>query len=216
VSDFTVWSHTWRKNWINCAVLTGSSAGLRTVFSSRLSHRELRSWLRQSHSFLSLPADTTMASSQGTSVSGNSFSRWASHDIFLFKYHFLLHILLFLFFFSDNIIWAKQNCWMLNLLVHHLTTRRFTSCKLLGPTERRDSTRVPAECLRRMIHIPAFYSRSLEFIPRSENRRFRCFCQSHYAHTGMPVIKTQIFPCLPCMPSILQCSLYILTFDPVL
>ena len=38
-----------------------------------------------------------------TSVSSNSFSRRASHDIFLFKYHFLLHILRFLFFFSDNI-----------------------------------------------------------------------------------------------------------------
>ena len=61
-------SHTWRKNWVNCAVLTGNSAGLRTVLSSRLSHRELRDSLRQSHSFLSLPADTTMASSQGTSL----------------------------------------------------------------------------------------------------------------------------------------------------
>ena len=39
---------------------------LRTVLSSRLSHEELRSSLRESHSFLSLPADTTMASSQGT------------------------------------------------------------------------------------------------------------------------------------------------------
>ena len=45
-----------------------------------------------------------MASSQGTSVSSNSFSRWASHDIYLFKYHFLLHILRCLFFFSDNIM----------------------------------------------------------------------------------------------------------------
>jgi hypothetical protein len=66
LSDFTVWSHTWRKNWVNCAVLTGNSAGLRTVLPSRLSHRELRSSLRESHSFLSLPADTTMASSLGT------------------------------------------------------------------------------------------------------------------------------------------------------
>ena len=32
MSDFTVWRHTWRKNWVNCAVLTGNSAGLRTVF----------------------------------------------------------------------------------------------------------------------------------------------------------------------------------------
>jgi hypothetical protein len=61
-----VWRHTWQKNWVNCAVLTGNSAGLRTVLSSSLSHTELRSSLRESHSFLSLPADTTMASSQGT------------------------------------------------------------------------------------------------------------------------------------------------------
>ena len=104
LSDFTLWRHTWRKNWVNCAVLTGNSAGLTTVVSSRLSHTELRSSLRESHSFLSLPADTTMASSQGTSVSSISFSRWASHDIFLFKYHFLFHILRFLSFFSDNIM----------------------------------------------------------------------------------------------------------------
>jgi len=58
--------------------------------SIRLSHTQLRSSLMKSHSFFSLPADTTMASSQGTSVSSNPFSRWTSHDIFLFKYHFLL------------------------------------------------------------------------------------------------------------------------------
>ena len=34
----------------------------------------------------------------------NSFSRWASHDIFLFKYQFLLYIPRFLFFFWDNIM----------------------------------------------------------------------------------------------------------------
>ena len=56
LSDFTVWRHTWLKNWVNCAVLTGNNVGLRTVFSSRLSHTELRSSLRESHSFLSLPA----------------------------------------------------------------------------------------------------------------------------------------------------------------
>ena len=33
----------------------------------------------------------------------SSFSRWASHDIFLFKYNLVLHILRFLFFFSDSI-----------------------------------------------------------------------------------------------------------------
>ena len=94
-----MWCHTWQKKWVNCAVLTVNCADLPTVISSRLSNTELRSSLRESHSFLSLPAETTMASSQGTSVSSNPFSRWASHDKFLFKYHFLLHILHFLFFF---------------------------------------------------------------------------------------------------------------------
>jgi hypothetical protein len=61
-----VWRNTWRKNWVNCTGLTGHSAGLRTVLSSQLSHRELRSLLREWHSFLSLRADTTMAPSQGT------------------------------------------------------------------------------------------------------------------------------------------------------
>ena len=117
------------ENWVNCAVLTVNSAGLRTVLSSRLSHTELRSSLRQSHSFLSLPADTTMASSQGTSVSSNSFSRWTSHDIFLFKYHFLLHILRFLFFFSDNImgdVASKQQTTALFLSTTVTHTRTHT------------------------------------------------------------------------------------------
>ena len=63
-----MWRHTWQRNWVNCAVLTGNSAGLRTVLSSPLSHRELRSSLRESHSFLSLPADTAMASSKCTNL----------------------------------------------------------------------------------------------------------------------------------------------------
>jgi hypothetical protein len=110
-------------------VLTGNSADLRTVLSSRLSHRELRSSLRESHSFLSLPANTTMASSQGTSVSSNSFSRWASHDIFLFNYHFLLHILRFLFSFSDNImadVASKQQTTALFLSTIVTRTSRHT------------------------------------------------------------------------------------------
>ena len=129
LSDFTVWRHTWRKNWVKCAVLTYSSSHLITVFSSRLSHTELCSSLRESHNFLNLPADTTMASSQDTSVSSNSFSRWTSHDIFLFKYHFLLHILRFLFFFSDNImadVASKQQTTALFLSTTVTRTRRHT------------------------------------------------------------------------------------------
>jgi len=122
---------------VNCAVLKGSSAGLRTVLSSRLSHRELRSSLTESHSFLSLPAHTTMASSQGTSISSNPFSRWTSHDIFLSKYHFLLHILRFLFIFSDNImadVASKQQTTALFLSTIVTRTRRHTELtqKLMG------------------------------------------------------------------------------------
>ena len=128
LNDFTVWRHTWRKHRENCTVLTGNSAGFRIVLFSRLSHRELRSSLRVFYSFLSLPADTTTPSSQGTSVSSNSFSRWASHDIFLFKYH-LLHILHFLFFFSDNImadVASKQQMTALFLSTIVTRTRRHT------------------------------------------------------------------------------------------
>jgi len=124
-----VWRHTWRKNWLNWAVLTGNSAALRTVPSIRLSHRGVRSSLRESHSFFSLPADTMMASSQGTSVCSNSFSKWASHDTFLLKYHFLLHILRFLFFFSDNIMAymaSKQQTTALFLSTIVTRTRRHT------------------------------------------------------------------------------------------
>ena len=117
------------ENWVNRAVSTGISTGLRTVISSRLSYTELRSSLRESHSFLSLPADTTIASSQGTWVSSSSFSRWASHDIFLFKYHFLLHILRFLYFFSVNImadVASKQQMTALLLSTIVTRTRRHT------------------------------------------------------------------------------------------
>jgi len=129
LSDFTVWRLTWRKNRVNCAVLTGNIAGLRTVFSSRLSRGELRSSLRESHRFLNLPADTTMVSSQVTSVSSNSFSWWASHDIFLFKCHLLLHILRFIFFLSDNIttdVASKEQTTALFLSITVTRTRRHT------------------------------------------------------------------------------------------
>ena len=124
-----MWRHTWRKNWVDCTALTGNSAGLRTVLFSRLSYREMLSSLRESHSFLSLPPAATMASSQGTSVSSNSFSRWTSHDIFLFKCHFLLHILRFLFFFSNNImadVASKQQTTALFLSTIVTRTRRHT------------------------------------------------------------------------------------------
>jgi len=135
LSDFTVWRHTWRKNWINCAVLTGNSAGLRTILSSCLSHRELRSSLRESHSFLSLPKTPRWHDLKAL----NSFSRWASHDVFLFKYHFLLHSLHFLFFFSDNImadVASKQQTTALFLST--IVTRTIRHTELTKKTDKPD------------------------------------------------------------------------------
>jgi len=106
-----VWCPTWCKSWVNSVLFTDNSTDLKTVFSIRLSHRDLRNSLKESHSFLSLPADTMMASSQGTSVSSNSFSRWILHDKFLFKYHFLLLILRLIFFFYITLwpIWLPNS-----------------------------------------------------------------------------------------------------------
>jgi len=117
--------------------LTDNSADLRTVLSNLLSHRELCISLKESHSFLSLPFDTTMASSQGTSVSSNSFSRWALHDIFLFKYYFLLHILCFLFFFLDNFmadVANKQQTTVFFLCNIITSTRRHTELTKIWQT----------------------------------------------------------------------------------
>ena len=113
-----MWLHTWWKNWVNCAVLTGNSTGLRTVLSSHLSRRELCSSLRESHSFLSLPADTMMASSLGTQPS-KMLKREAT----------LAFILRFLFFSLDNImadVASKQQTTALFLSTIVTRTRRHT------------------------------------------------------------------------------------------
>jgi hypothetical protein len=99
-SEFTVWRHTRWKNWVNCEVLTDNNAGLRTVVSIRISHSELRSSLRKSHSFPSLPADTTMESSQGTPPS--KINKREATLVFIESYRSLA--LRFLFYFSDNIM----------------------------------------------------------------------------------------------------------------
>jgi hypothetical protein len=98
LSDFSVWRDTWRENLVNCAVLTGNSPGLKTVLSTRLSHRELRSSLCETHSFLSLPADTTMASSQVTQQNWpkNWHTWWKTSAVpeniqFSFSCSFFLH-----------------------------------------------------------------------------------------------------------------------------
>jgi len=127
MSDVTVWRHTWRKNWVNCADLTGNSAGLRTVLSSRLSHRELRSSLRESHSFLHLSADTTMASSQVTQPSKMNKQEATLVFVGACRSWTELHILRFLFSFSDNImtnVASKQQTTALFLSTTVTCTRR--------------------------------------------------------------------------------------------
>jgi hypothetical protein len=91
LSDFTVWRHNWRENWVNCAFLTGNSAGLRTFLYSRLSHRELHSSLKESHSFLSLSAYTTMASSHLKALKKtdkNWQTWWETCAVLFFLYFF--------------------------------------------------------------------------------------------------------------------------------
>jgi hypothetical protein len=132
LGDFTVWRYTWRKNWINWAVLKGNDSGLRTAFSSYLSNRtaQFSQGILQFTQFTCRHHDGIISRhSPSTSVSSNPFSRWTSHDIFLSKYHFLLHILRFLFFFSDNImadVANKQQTTALLLSTIDTRTRRRT------------------------------------------------------------------------------------------
>ena len=88
------------KNRVNCAVLTGNRAGLRTIFPV-VFHTENCAF----HSGNPTVSSVYLPTPRRHHLKAlKSFSRWASHDIFLFKYHILLHILRFLFFFSDNIM----------------------------------------------------------------------------------------------------------------
>jgi hypothetical protein len=151
----------WRNNWVNCVVLAGNSSGLRTVLSSRLSHRERSSSLRESRSFLSLLSDTVMASS----VCSNSFSRWTSHDIFLFKYHFLLHILHF-FIFSDNImanVASKPQMTALFLSTIVTCTRRHT--ELTKKTDKPDGKPVMCQRTFSLVFHAVFFFFSFFFFP---------------------------------------------------
>ena len=95
LSDFTVWRHTWPKNWGNCAVLTGNRAGLRTVLSSRLSYRELRSSLREPHSLPSLPADTRMTFQDTQFIQQLSIAWYIPFQLPLVIPHFTFSFLLY-------------------------------------------------------------------------------------------------------------------------
>jgi hypothetical protein len=88
-----------------------------------------RTSLRESHCFLSLPAKTTKASSQGTQPLAIHTADDHRMIYSLFKYRFLLHILHFLFFFSENImanVASKQQTTALFLTTTVTRTRRHT------------------------------------------------------------------------------------------
>jgi hypothetical protein len=125
LSDFTLW-HTWWKNWVNCSVFTDSSAGLGTVLSGHLSHRELRILLRESQNFLSLPAYTVTASSQGTLfLSVHS----ADEHRTIYSFPNTTSYSTFYTFFSDNImtdVASKQQTTALFLSTTVTHTRRHT------------------------------------------------------------------------------------------
>jgi hypothetical protein len=109
-----------------------------------------------------------MASSQGTSVSSNSFNILASHDIFLFKYHFLLHILRFLIFFSDNItayVASKQQTTALFLSTIVTRTRRHT--KLTQKTDKPDGKPVLCQRIFCSIFRAVFYTAKLHSLTYS-------------------------------------------------
>jgi hypothetical protein len=127
-SGFTVWRHTWRKNWVNCAVLTGNNAGLRTIFTV-VFHTE-NCAVRSGNPTVSSVYLPTPRWHHLKAL--NSSSSWALHDIFLSKYHFLLHILRFLFSFPDNImtdLTSKQQTTVLFLSTIVTRTRRNAELK---------------------------------------------------------------------------------------
>jgi hypothetical protein len=120
--------------------LTGNSAGLRTVVSSGLSNTELCSSLRESHSFLSLPADTTVTPSLGIQNQHPSLAIHSADDhrmIYSFSNTTILHILRFLFLFLDNImadLASKQQTTALFLSTTVTSTRRRTELTQKNPT----------------------------------------------------------------------------------
>ena len=110
--------------------MTGNSAGFRTVLYSRLSHRELCAVHSGnptvSSVYLPIPRWHHLKAYPFLAIHSADEHR---HDIFLFKYHFLLHILRFLFFFSDNImanVASKQQMTALFLSTIVTRTRRRT------------------------------------------------------------------------------------------
>jgi hypothetical protein len=110
--------------------LAGINASLRTVFSSPLSHTE--NWAV--HLGNPTVSSVYLQTPRWHHIKAHPFLAIHSADehrtiYFLFKYHFLLHILRYFFFFSDNImadVASKQQTTALFLSTTVTRTRRHT------------------------------------------------------------------------------------------
>jgi hypothetical protein len=132
-----------------------------------------------------------MASSQDTSVSSNSFCRSASYVIFLFKYHFLLHILRLLFLFSGNImgdVTSKQQTTALFLFSILTCTKRHT--ELTKKPDKPDGKPVLCQRTFRSVFCAVFlHSQTSQFNlecmgPFSEELEYRRRRQKFFWNTG--------------------------------
>jgi len=124
-----VWRHTWRKNCVNCAQFWQAIAQASELSFPVVFHTQNCAVHLENPTVPSVYLRTPQWHHLKALNSSSSFSRWASHDIFLFKYHFLLHILRFIFFFSDNImaeVASKQQTTALFLSTIVTRTRRHT------------------------------------------------------------------------------------------
>ena len=126
LTDFTVWRRTWRKKTDYTAQFWKAVAQASELSFPVVFHTENCAV----HSGNPTVSSVYLLTSRWHHLKAlNSFSRWASHDIFLFKYHYLLHILRFLFFFSDKImadVASKQQTTALFLSTTVTRTRRNT------------------------------------------------------------------------------------------
>jgi len=130
LSDFTVWRHTWRKHWVNCAVLKiiaqASELSFPVVF-----HTENCAVHSGNPTVSPIYRPTpTMASSQGNQLQHTFLAVHSADEhrvMCSFSNTFLFHNLGFLFSFSDNI--------MANLVTKQQTTALFLS-KIVTRTRR--------------------------------------------------------------------------------
>jgi hypothetical protein len=169
--------------------LIGNSAGLRAVLSSRVANTDLRSSLWESHSFLSLPADTTMASSQGTQPQHPFLAIHSAEIIASYKYIPFQIPLLTPHFTPSNImadVASKQQTTALFLSTTVTRTRRHTELTKKIDKPDGETCAVPEQ-------IQFIFSCSILY---SSTAQFNLECMGPVLHTKMnwKRSKTQFVP----------------------